>query len=70
MTVVKGKGALDIKGIVIWDGTPPDLGPKKSKTEPASELSGPIISKMLGLHNDWLRSRNSSGNTDNNNNYK
>lgn len=67
MTKVKGKGALDIKGVVIWDGTPPDLGPKKSQPEPASELSGPITSKTLGLHNDWLRSGNNSDNTDRDN---
>lgn len=67
MTKVKRKGALDMKGIVFWDGTPPDLGPQKRHPEPASELSGPITSKMLGLHKDRLRSRNNSDSTDNDN---
>lgn len=67
MTKVKGKGALEIKGIVIWDGTPPVLGLKKSQPEPASKLSDPMTSKTPGLYNDWLRSRKDSDNTDNDN---
>lgn len=57
MTKVKGKRALDITD--IWDGTPPDLGPKMDQPE-----SGPIPSKTLGLHNDWLRSRNNNNSDD------
>lgn len=57
MTKVKRKGALDIKG--IWDGTAPDLGPKLRQPE-----SGPITSKTLGLHYDWLQSRNNTNDND------
>lgn len=65
MTTGKGKGALDIKSRIMWDGTSPDLEAKK---EPNQNLLQNHLVPSPPSHQDCSDCLRSTNNDNKNNN--